>query len=62
MMNALHLKDKWCAVGTVADTIEFGQIDAPTAESLKKDEILIEIKATAVTLKPSISEATRNYK
>lgn len=50
MMKALHLKEKWCAPGTVADTIEFGEIAAPTAEGLLKDQILIEVKATAVNV------------
>ena len=50
LMNALHLKKDWCARGTVADTIEFGEISAPTAEGLLKDQILIEVKATAVNI------------
>jgi len=46
-MKAAHLT-KWCAMGTVADTIAFGDVPAPPAPV--KGEVLVDVKATAVNI------------
>jgi NADPH:quinone reductase-like Zn-dependent oxidoreductase len=46
-MKAAHIT-KWCAQGTVPDTIEFGTIEAPRAPV--KKEVLIDVKAAAINV------------
>jgi len=47
MMKAAHLNE-WCAVGTVPDTLSFGQVPAPPAP--KKSQVLIKVKASAINV------------
>ena len=48
LMKALYYT-KWCQNGTVADTIEFGEIKPPTSEPVQK-QVLIEVKASAINV------------
>ena len=47
-MKALYLT-RWCEVGTVADTIKFGEVPPPTTVPVKS-EVLIEVKASAINV------------
>lgn len=48
VMKALYLKE-FCAEGTVADSIQFGDFPLPTT-SPQKTEVLIEVKASAINV------------
>lgn len=45
-MKAAYVNE-WCAVGTVADTISFGEVPAPAAP--KKAEVLVGVKAASIS-------------
>ena len=45
MMKAAYV-NAWCAVGTVADTISFGEVAAPAAP--QKTEVLVGVKAASI--------------
>ena len=45
-MKAVYVNE-WCAVGTVADSISFGQLPVPAAP--KKAEVLLSIKASSIS-------------
>jgi hypothetical protein len=49
-MKALHLPDKWCAIGSVADTITYGDIARTEKENLVKNQVLIEVKASTMNV------------
>ena len=46
MMKAAYV-NQWCAVGTVADTISFGEVPSPAAP--KKAEVLVGVKAASIS-------------
>lgn len=45
-MKAVYVNE-WCAVGTVADKISFGEVSAPAAP--KKAEVLVGVKAASIS-------------
>lgn len=45
-MKAAYV-NSWCAIGTVADTISFGEVPAPAAP--KKAEVLVGVKAASIS-------------
>jgi len=45
-MKAVYV-NQWCAVGTVADTISFGEVPAPAAPT--KAEVLVGVKAASIS-------------
>jgi len=46
MMKAVYVNE-WCAVGTVADTISFGEVSLPAAP--RKAEVLVGVKAASIS-------------
>ena len=46
MMKAAYV-NQWCAVGTVADSISFGEVPAPAAP--KKAEVVVSVKAASIS-------------
>ena len=48
-MKAVHIT-KWCKVGTVADSVIFGEVPHLTNSPLVKTEVLIDVKASAINV------------
>ena len=48
-MKAVHIT-KWCDVGTVADSVIFGEVPRLTDSPLAKTEVLIDVKASAINV------------